>query len=208
MSNHIKNVVVFCGSSPGNDQGIIDESEKLGRLLGENGYDFIYGGGTSGLMGVSAKAALAAGSFVKGVIPKIFHTAGSKEQGHLQGALEQVVDSMSERKEIMMDEADACIVLPGAYGSLDEIYEMAVAQQLKVYTDPEANVQPIIVLNFEGFYDGQIASLDKMVEKGFLSADMREFVQFVDTADEAIAVLNASNAIAPVQAKQYLPKPK
>lgn len=216
MSNYIKKVAVFCGSSLGNDESIREQSRLIGHGLGKGGYDLIYGGGTTGLMGIVAEAALAAGSKVKGIVPHIFRGANGKEQGYLKGSEEVLVEGMAARKEQMITEADAAIILPGALGSLDEIYEMAVAQQLKTYSDPDAKIQPVIVLNYDGYYDGQIASLDKMIEKGFLDPNFREFITFVDTAEEAISLLNEYNDREPYVASQFksgktlpkLPKPK
>lgn len=207
MARYIQDVVVFCGSSLGNDEGIVGQARRLGELIGQNQYNLIYGGGTTGLMGIVSEAALKAGAAVKGIIPKIFHAAGAKEQGSLDGSNDLIVDTMAARKQQMLDDSQAGIILPGAYGSLDEIYEMATAQQLKTYLEPESIVQPIIVINYEGYYDGQIASLDKMVEKGFLTPEFRKFITFVRDADEAVEALNEFNRYGPRQAKQFQSPP-
>ncbi len=201
MAGYIQNVVVFCGSSTGNDTKIMAETEQLGRLLGQNGFGLIYGGGTHGLMGIVAKAALKAGAKVKGIIPEIFNKGGLGNQGELPGAEEHVVENMLIRKDQMILQADAAITLPGGFGSLDEIFEMAVTQQLKAFAEPDTPIQPLIVVNIDGYYDGQIANIDKMIEKEFLKAEFRNLIIFVDSAAEAIDVLRSLNAAPPVPAQ-------
>lgn len=207
MSAHIKTVVVFCGSSDGSDPAITQQAEDLGRLLGQNGYDLIYGGGNTGLMGVIAKAASENGSQVKGIIPKIFHKAGDASQGSLAGTDEHVVENMLVRKDQMILEADAGIALPGGYGTLDEIYEMAVVQELKMYAAPDELIQPLLVINYDGFYDGIIAHHQVMQDKGFLRPGRNEIVTFVADAAEAIDTLNRVNQFGLVKARDFTPQP-
>ncbi len=203
MGEYINKVVVFCGSSLGNDPKIIQETERLGALLGQNGFNLIYGGGTSGLMGVVSKAALENGAAVQGVIPEIFNKAGAKEQGTLEGADNHIVENMMIRKDRMIFMADAGIILPGGFGTLDEIYQMAVEQQLKTYAEPETKLQPVIVVNIDGYFDGMKIMADKMVEKGYLDPDHAKFIQYVDNADEAIELLKSFDERKPVPAKNY-----
>ena len=112
----IKTVVVFCGSKFGKDPVYEQHARELGELLGRNGYNLVYGGGSSGLMGVVSKAALAAGSKVVGIITHAFRDSAWHKP--LEGGEEQVVRALHHRKSKMLKMADAVIVLPGGAGLL------------------------------------------------------------------------------------------
>ncbi len=207
QTGHIKNILVFCGSRMGNDPAIVDQAETLGRLLGQNGYGLIYGGGVHGLMGVVSRAALGAGSWVKGIIPKVF-AAGASSQGSLVGSEEDIVETMMIRKDQMILQSDAAIALPGGDGTIDEIADILVAQEVKSVGAPDQPVQPIIVINYDGFYDDYIRQREKFVSKGFLSAAHQKLLIFVKDAQEAVDTLNRLNGQGPVAARNYVPAPK
>jgi uncharacterized protein (TIGR00730 family) len=203
MGGYIRNVVVFCGSADGHDPLIREQAKIVGTRLAKSGYGVIYGGGTSGLMGIVAEAALRGGAKVKGIIPKIFQKSGSKEQGSLAGADEHIVEDMMVRKGQMLIDSDAGIALPGGLGSLDEIYEMAVAEYLRTFAAPNTPIKPLIVINFEGYYDPLITMMDTMIEKGFLKAEYKNMIVFVDNAEQAVHMLNRFNEQEPLAAKNY-----
>jgi predicted Rossmann-fold nucleotide-binding protein len=102
----IKTVVVFCGSKFGNSPEYQRDAEALGRLLGQNGFDLVYGGGTAGLMGVVSRTAHENGSKVTGVITEAFRKAVN--YNFLHGADEQIVRTLPSRKARMLKQADAC----------------------------------------------------------------------------------------------------
>ena len=112
-----KNVVVYCGSHFGNDPAYAAFAGELGEALGKNHFHMIYGGGTVGLMGICADAAMAAGGEVTGIIPEVFI---AKEQAHrgLTALIE--VPDMTVRKQRMIEMGDAFIILPGGIGTLEE----------------------------------------------------------------------------------------
>ncbi len=136
------------------------------------GYGVVYGGGSIGLMGVVADAALACGGEVIGVIPRALAVAEVAHEGLTQL---HIVSSMHERKALMNDLSDAFVALPGGFGTMDELCEVLSWRQLGIHD------KPIGVLNYRGYYDALLTLFDSMVREGFLTAQVREI--FVDAAD-------------------------
>src|SRR5262245_7838656 len=130
MPRSFERVCVYCGSSPGADPIFGDTADTFGRTLASRGLPLVYGGGSVGLMGRVADAALAAGGRVIGVIP-----AGlvRKEVAHLSLPDLHVVSTMHERKARMADLSDAFVALPGGMGTLDEMFEMLTWAQLGLH---------------------------------------------------------------------------
>ena len=164
MSDGLRRVCVFCGSSPGARPAYRAAAEELGRLLAARGLGLVYGGGNVGLMGVLADAALAAGGEVIGVIPRALVDL---EVAHTGVRDLRVVDSMHERKATMTELADAFVALPGGIGTLEELIEVFTWSQLGLHA------KPLGVLNTAGYYDKLGAFLDHGVEQGFQPAAQR-----------------------------------
>jgi uncharacterized protein (TIGR00730 family) len=170
----VKRVCVFCGSKPGRDGLHRRAAEEVGRLLAARGLGLVYGGGSVGLMGVLADAALAAGGEVIGVIPEALATA---EVAHERLTELRVVSSMHARKALMASLADAFLTLPGGFGTLDELFEIITWAQLRIHD------KPIGLLNVGGYFHPLIAFLDQAVAEGFISAANRGlFTVDVDAA--------------------------
>ena len=144
MSAPEKNVAVFCAAAEGARPVYRAVAEDLGRELAGRGLGVIYGGAHVGLMGALANAAIAAGGYVVGVIP---HVLVDLEVSH-EGISElHVVDTMHTRKALMGEKADAFVILPGGYGTFEELFEVLAWQTLKLHD------KPVVLLNVEGFYD-------------------------------------------------------
>jgi uncharacterized protein (TIGR00730 family) len=139
------------------------------RLIVGAGYGIVYGGGSIGLMGVIADAALASGGRVVGVIPRALTIS---EVAHPGLAELHVVDTMHERKALMQQLSDAFIALPGGFGTMDEFCEMLSWRQLHIHG------KPIGLVNYRGYYDPLLALFDSMVREGFI--DERTRGLFVD----------------------------
>lgn len=155
---------VFCASSPGNDPRYLDLVRDIGTSLGRCGIELVYGGGRTGLMGVIADAALAAGGCVTGVIPRMLV---NRELAHPGITRLYVVESLAERKQKLVELAHASVALPGGIGTMDELFE--------AWTWAVLNVQrkPCGLLNAFGYYDELLHFLDRGVERGFLSPAAR-----------------------------------
>jgi uncharacterized protein (TIGR00730 family) len=180
-------VCVFCGSSLGVRGEYQQSAEDFGRLLAENGLTLVYGGGRIGLMGAMADAALAAGGKVIGVIPKILYR---KEVAHEGLAELRVVESMSDRKNVMGAISDAFVALPGGIGTMDELFEVWTWTQLGLQNKLSA------LLNVSGYFDPLIAFIDRAVTEGFLRPQHRQALMIETDAKRLIRVLTDPPKIA------------
>ncbi|MEK7667491.1 MAG: TIGR00730 family Rossman fold protein [Gemmatimonadota bacterium] len=160
----MRRIAVYCGSNTGVRAAYSEAAARLGRVLGERGLGLVFGGGSVGLMGVVADAALAAGAPVIGVIPRALV---ARELGH-KGLTElRVVETMHERKAVMAELADAFIALPGGLGTLDELFEAMTWAQLGLHQ------KPIGLLEVDGFFEPLVVFLERAVAEGFVRAEHR-----------------------------------
>ena len=185
-------IAVYCGSNRGADPAYTQAAAALGRLLAERGIRLVYGGGHVGLMGVLADAALAGGGEVFGVITRALQ---AKEVAHDALTSLTVVDTMHERKAAMADAADAFVMLPGGYGTLDEFFEAVSWTQLGIHD------KPCGVLDVAGYYAPLRALLDEATRQGFVSRAHRELVI---TESEPRRLLDRLAGWAPVRADKWL----
>ncbi len=142
-------------------------AEEVARAVVHAGYGIVYGGGSIGLMGVLADAALREGGEVVGVIPRALAHAELAHRGLTR--LERV-DGMHERKARMLALSDAFIALPGAFGTMDEICEVLSWRQLGIHS------KPVGLLDFGGYYRHLVALFDDMVSRQFLTPENRQLV--------------------------------
>ena len=184
----IRSVCVFCGSSVPADTSYRDAARALGALVADRNIALVYGGGSVGLMGELADAALAHGGRVIGVIP-----AGlfAREVNHTGLTELREVASMHERKQLMYDLSDAFIALPGGLGTLEELAEVATWSQLGLHS------KPVVLLDVGGFWDPLAAQLDRMVTTGLLKRASRDLIQQARSPGEALAVLTAAEPTQP-----------
>ena len=159
---NIKSIAIFCGSKSGNNPIFEKHTTALGHLLTANNITVIYGGGNKGLMAAVANAALEKNGKVIGIIPELLRV-----QEHVHHNLTElhVVDTMHIRKQMMYEKCDAAIILPGGYGTLDEVFEMLTWNQLNIHH------KQIFFLNSNGFYDHIIAHIEMMHRENFLYTD-------------------------------------
>ncbi|MBC7904509.1 MAG: TIGR00730 family Rossman fold protein [Gemmatimonadaceae bacterium] len=171
----IESVAVFCGSRNGNNPLFVKHAAELGKHLAMLNLKLIYGGGKKGLMGALADAVLHNGGNVMGVIPKILI-----EWEHQHESLTElaVVADMHSRKKMMYDMSDAAIILPGGFGTLDELFEMVTWNQLKIHD------KKIYILNSAGFYNHLHHHLRLLEKEDFLYEPLDERVIFCNTPVE------------------------
>ena len=166
-------IAVFCGSSMPHNEKIVNAAHELGRRLAEEGDVLVYGGSNLGLMGVVSGAALEAGGHVVGVIPTLF----SEDIILSQTVTELVrVRTMAERKERILEMCDAFIALPGGIGTIDEVSEVMVANQLQIadgkrLLDGSYRQKPMILLNIDGYYDSFLEQMCVVKEEGLMRSD-------------------------------------
>jgi uncharacterized protein (TIGR00730 family) len=163
----VKTIAVYCGSSKGIDPTYIEEAEKLGKVLVDNGMDLVYGGATVGCMGAVADAVMNAGGKVIGVIPEKLKNV---EIAHQQLSELHVVSTMHERKALMAEYADGFIALPGGSGTLEEWFEVFTWAQLGYHNKPCA------LLNINDYYSPIISLFDHMIEQGFVKAEYKDLI--------------------------------
>jgi uncharacterized protein (TIGR00730 family) len=155
----LTSVCVFCGSQGGRLPEYEEAARELARVLAIHNVGLVYGGGHVGMMGALADAMLARGGRVTGVIPQHLMRP---EVAHQELTELIVVDSMHERKRIMADRSDAFIVLPGGYGTLEEMFEMVTWLQLRL------QAKPVGVVNVEGYFDSLLRFLEHCAAQGFI----------------------------------------
>ncbi len=155
------------------------EAKALGAAIAAAGLGMVYGGASVGLMGAAADAAIANGAEVIGVIPQLL--SGS-EIAHPGLTRLEVVATMHKRKARMVRLADAFLVLPGGYGTLDELMEIVTWKQLRLHT------KPCILINTAGYWNGLLAFLDTAVTAGFLRPENRGLLEVAGDATEAVGM--------------------
>ncbi len=160
-------VCVYCGSRDGDDPAFAAAAEAVGTAIARRGWQLVYGGGRSGLMGRVADAALAAGAPVVGVIPA---SLMQREVGHTGLTELHVVQTMHERKLMLAQRSDAFLALPGGIGTLEELFETWSWRQLG-YHD-----KPIGLLDVAGCYEGLLAFLAKTAERGFMTSSQLDLL--------------------------------
>lgn len=176
----IKSICVFCGASDGDDPLYREQATRLGRLIAESGTKLVFGGGKAGLMGAVADGALAAGGHVTGVIPDYLK---DREHGHPDVTELQIVDSMHSRKQMMFEQADGFVTLPGGVGTLDETFEIVTWKQLRMHD------KPIVVVDIGGYWQPLDGLVARAVEKGFASQRTRGLYRVVPSVDGVLAAL-------------------
>ena len=180
----MRSICVFCGSRTGADPLYADAAQKFGEALAGSRLRLVYGGGSVGLMGTIASAALAAGGEVVGVIPRALF---AKELAHPRLTELRVVEGMHERKATMADLADGFVALPGGLGTLDEFFEIWTWVQLGFIR------KPFGLLNVGGYFDPLLAFLERVRDQGFMH---REHLDMLLVADEPAAMLAGLRATA------------
>jgi uncharacterized protein (TIGR00730 family) len=176
----IKSIAVFCGSKSGNNPTFIQHTTELGAILADKQVTVIYGAGNKGLMGAVANGALQNNGNVVGIIPTLL-----QEQEHMHTSLTEthVVENMHIRKQMLYEKSDAAIILPGGYGTMDELFEMLTWNQLKIHN------KKIFFLNSDGFYDHLIAHITKMYNENFLYNHPLEQITVLKDPFEIVAHL-------------------
>lgn len=182
MTQPVRSLAVFCGSSPGTDPNHMRQAYEVGRDLAERGIRLVYGGGGHGLMQQVSQGALDVGGQVVGVIPE---SMMAKEWGRTDLTELYVCETMHQRKAMMADLADAFLALPGGLGTLEEIIEMWSWRSI------EFNDDPVGFLNLGGFWSPLLNALDGLVATGFVRREVLDDIVVAETLDEALAGLGS-----------------
>jgi len=186
----IRTVCVYCGSSPGNDPAYVAAATRFGEILADNGVGLVYGGGSGGLMGALASAAVARGGKIIGVIPGFL----TEREKMFRGAGELVLTAdMHERKRIMFERSDAFVALPGGLGTLEELVEQLTWAQLGRHR------KPILIANLKGFWNSLLGVFDHMDDAGYVHSVERLNFLVADTVEEILPALQRAAAAVPAE---------
>lgn len=181
----MRSICVFCGSGLGVDPAHVDLGERTGRAIADRGLRMVYGGGASGLMGVTARACLAAGGSVLGVIPEfLIPTEGAQD-----GADIRITATLASRKAMMIEEGDAFLILPGGAGTLEEVFDMVMLRQLGRHQKAYAFVDL-------AYWSPLKTLMRHVVASGYAQDDILEAMSFHDDPDAALGALEASISTA------------
>lgn len=180
---NIKSVCVYCGASNRAAQVYKDAAVNLGKILADHDVRLVYGGGQVGLMGQIANSVMKNNGKVTGFITQHLHEF---ERGHTGITNLFVVDSMHERKRLMFEETDAIAVLPGGFGSLDEICEIITWAQLKLHN------KPIVFVDINKYWSPLFDTfVNHMIEESFVRPEHRQLYDIVDRVEDVLPSLEA-----------------
>jgi uncharacterized protein (TIGR00730 family) len=176
----IQSIAIFCGSKAGNNPLYAEHAITLGEILAAKGVTLIFGGGKNGLMGAAADSAMKQGGKVRGVIPQVL-MAWEHQHENISELL--VVEDMHVRKRKLYELCDAALILPGGFGTLDELFEILTWNQLSIHD------KKIFILNSAGFYDHLLAHLKTLADEGFLYGDLPEKFTVINSPEEITEML-------------------
>ena len=179
----LTSLCVYCGSSTGSNPSYMAAADRFGHLMAQSGVRLVYGGGGVGLMGAVARAVLAGGGEVTGIIPK-FLTEIEVQFNEVSELV--VTDSMHARKQLMFERSQAFVALPGGIGTVEETIEMLTWAQLGRHS------QPIVIANLGGFWDPMIELLDHIIKAGFARSNIRSIYSVVDKVEDILPRIEAS----------------
>ncbi len=174
-------VCVYCGSRDGKLPDYNQAARTCGERIAERGWQLVYGGGSTGLMGTVANGSLSKGGRVVGVIPERLI---QRELGHGGVTELLVVDSMHERKHLMAQHSDAFVALPGGIGTLEELFEIWTWRQLGYHA------KPLGLLNVAGYYDHLLRFIEASQAQGFLWPDVKGLLLVDDNIDRLLQRLH------------------
>jgi len=179
----VRSVCVYCGSGKGNNPVYAAAATELGHALAANNLGLVYGGGGLGLMGEVAKATLAAGGYVTGIIPKFL-----SEREHMLREVDELIitEDMHARKRLMFDRSDAFVALPGGIGTLEELVEQLTWSQLG------RHAKPIVIANIGAFWTPFLSLLDHMKADAFIRPGLEVSFAVVDSAAQIVPAIDAA----------------
>lgn len=181
----IRSVTVYAGSSTRSSAAHLQLARELGRAIARHGWAVVYGGANVGLMGALADAALDAGGRVEGVILDTFARVAHASLHDLV-----TVNDMRSRKAGLAHRGDAYVVLPGGFGTLEELSEILVERQLGLHR------KPLVLVNHDGFWEPLLALVERQIASGLVKERYRELLTVVPDAAAAVAAI-ARHAAAP-----------
>ncbi len=174
-------ICIFCSANQQIDTEFFTLTEELGKWAAENGHSIVFGGVNQGLMECVAKATKENNGMTIGVIPMLVEKSG-RISDYVD--VEIPCDNLSDRKQLMMDQSDVFIALPGGIGTLDEIFTIAASATIGYHQ------KTVILYNMKGFWDSLIAMLDDLQAKGMIRGEWRQNIKTADSIEEISRLIN------------------
>ncbi len=171
---------IFCSANSQIDPDFFTLTDELGRWAAAEGHTIVFGGVNQGLMECVARAAHQAGGRTVGVVPRIVEQHG-RQSDYVD--VDIPCDNLNDRKQLMQDQSDAFIALPGGIGTLDEIFTIAASATIGYHQ------KPVILYNMKGFWDSLILMLDDLHTRGVTRKQWRTYIKVATTLDELKALL-------------------
>ena len=171
---------VFCSANQQIDPDFFTLTKELGQWLAKEGHTLVYGGVNCGLMECVAKAVHEAGGRTIGVIPQIVEKSG-RISDHVE--VELLCDNLSDRKQLMQDQGDVFIALPGGIGTLDEVFTIAASATIGYHQ------KRVILYNMKGYWDSLVAMLDGLQAHGGIRQQWRDYIEVANSLEDIKALL-------------------
>lgn len=167
-------IAIFCSASDAVGSFYMKKAEELGNWLGTHHKWLVYGGSDTGLMEAVARGVKDKGGMVMGVVPTKL-----EKEGKVSDKLDVTfrVENLSDRKDIMLQESDAAIALPGGVGTLDEVFHVMASAVIGYHT------KQVIFYNVNGFWDDILRFLERLEKTHFAHCPLRVYYKVADTLD-------------------------
>lgn len=178
----IKSICVFCGAQNAVPKHFLEMGAYFGEMLARRDIRLIYGGGDCGIMGAVANACLKAGGEVTGVFPISLRNLENEHQSLTEII---IVESMHERKKKMFDLTDAFVVLPGGFGTMDEMFEILTWKQLQLHN------KPLTIVNYEQYWEPLVKLMDNILAIGFARPENADLYEVVERLEDVFESLDA-----------------
>lgn len=166
---------VFCSANGQIDPDFFRATEELGQWIAENGHDLVFGGVNQGLMECIAKAVSEGGGRTIGVVPTIVEKSGRTSQ---YVEVEIACDNLTDRKQLMMDQADIFVALPGGLGTLDEMFTVAASATIGYHQ------KLVILYNIKGFWNPLIALLNDLQQRSMVRGEWQQYINVANSLEE------------------------
>ena len=173
-------ICIFCSANQQIDPDFFRMTEELGQWAAREGHTIVYGGVNQGLMECIGKAAHEAGGRTIGVIPRIVEKSG-RISDYVD--IEMLCDNLSDRKQMMEDQSDVFVALPGGIGTIDELFTIAAAHTIGYHN------KLVILYNMKGFWDSLIAMLDDLQQKGMVRGNWHDYIAVANNLEELARII-------------------
>jgi uncharacterized protein (TIGR00730 family) len=186
-------ICIYCSSSDALKPEYYELARKTAQILAQRGHVLVYGGARVGIMGVLANEMLSHHAQVIGIIPKVIE---AKEIAHKGISELHITETMQQRKQMLQDISDAFLVLPGGFGTLEELFETLTAKQLEFYD------KPLVILNSFNFYSPLLEQFEHFFQENITRKDYANLYHICQSPEDSVAFIESYKQ-ANIQSKWY-----